>query len=152
MLGKDKAIKEEKIKEMCDEITLDVVDSIVTDAHEGERLAGLQRQVGIIAKLYIDQKFRVFIQALYSLLFQDTEASCCESDALSSEVRLSEGEVLLPKVKLNRSVKYPQREISKSSKYSPKLDLFTKYPQSKFKWKAPPEFLRRGLPQRVRSL
>merc|ERR1719192_1180865 len=59
------------IKEMCDEITLDVVDSIVTEAHEGERLAGLQRQ--------------------------DTEASCCESDALSSEVRLSEGEVLLPK-------------------------------------------------------
>jgi len=71
MLGKDKATKEEKIKGMCDEITLDVVDSIVTEAHEGERLAGLQRQ--------------------------DTEASFCESDALSSEVRLSEGEVLLPK-------------------------------------------------------
>merc|ERR1719270_580001 len=70
-LGNDKATKEEKIKDMCDEITLDVVDSIVTDAHEGERLAGLQRQ--------------------------DTEASFCESDALSSEVRLSEGEVLLPK-------------------------------------------------------
>ena len=33
------------------------------------------------------------------LLVQDTEASFCESEALSSELRLSEGEVLLPKVK-----------------------------------------------------
>merc|ERR1719338_41505 len=50
---------------------LDVVDSIVTEAHEGERASGLQRQ--------------------------DTEASFCESELLSSELRLSEGEVLLPK-------------------------------------------------------
>ena len=33
------------IKEVCDEITLDVVDSIVTEAHEGGRISGLQRQV-----------------------------------------------------------------------------------------------------------
>ena len=33
------------------------------------------------------------------LLNQDTEVSFCESEALSSELRLSEGEVLLPKVK-----------------------------------------------------
>ena len=32
-------------------------------------------------------------------LIQDTEVSFCESEALSSELRLSEGEVLLPKVK-----------------------------------------------------
>ena len=34
------------------------------------------------------------------LPLQDTEASFCESEALSSEMRLSEGEVLLPKVNL----------------------------------------------------
>ena len=41
----DKISEKEMIKEVCDEITLDVVDSIVTEAHEGERISGLQRQV-----------------------------------------------------------------------------------------------------------
>jgi len=38
------ASEKEIIKEVCDEITLDVVDSIVTEAHEGERVPELQRQ------------------------------------------------------------------------------------------------------------
>ena len=44
----------------------------------------------------------VIVLELYlNVLVQDTEASFCESEALSSELRLSEGEVLLPKVKTN---------------------------------------------------
>ena len=45
MSVKDAALEKEMVKEVCDEITLDVVDSIVSEAHEGERVSGLQRQV-----------------------------------------------------------------------------------------------------------
>ena len=46
-LAKERFEDKEIIKEMCDEITLDVVDSIVTEAQEAERGPELQRQVSI---------------------------------------------------------------------------------------------------------
>ena len=107
-LFKEKLAKEgfedkEIIKEMCDEITLDVVDSIVTEAQEAERGPELQRQVSIgnqSTTIVILDNLLLELGFYGDLPLQDTEASFCESEALSSEMRLSEGEVLLPKVNL----------------------------------------------------
>jgi len=58
-------------QDICDEITLDVVDSIVTEAQDHSQPPGLARQ--------------------------DTEVSACLSDFPSLERRLSEGELVLAK-------------------------------------------------------
>ena len=55
----------------------------------------------------------IVVELYLNVLVQDTEASFCESEALSSELRLSEGEVLLPKVKTNPAIKLPSKRSKK---------------------------------------